>query len=38
MRSFITCALYQILLGWSSQAGWGSRTCSMHGRDEKYIQ
>jgi len=38
MRSFITCMLHAILLGWSSQGRWEGRASSTHGRDEKCIQ
>jgi len=37
IRSSITCKLHQILLGWSNQGLWDRRSCSTHGRVEKYV-
>jgi hypothetical protein len=37
MRSFITCTPHLILLGGSSQGGWGGGSCSTNGRNEKYL-
>jgi hypothetical protein len=37
VKSFIICTLHKILLG-SIKKDEMSNMCSMHGRDEKYIQ
>jgi hypothetical protein len=37
MRCLIICTLHQIL-GWWCQEGWGGKTCSTNGRDEKCIK
>jgi hypothetical protein len=38
MRSFVTCTLRQILLGWSNQEGWDRQVCSTHGKEDKCVQ
>jgi hypothetical protein len=38
MRNFIICTLYEILLGIRIKEDDVNRTCSIHGRDGKYIQ
>jgi hypothetical protein len=38
LRSFITCTLHRILLGWSNNTDEMGRARSTNGRDEKCIQ